>query len=140
MTPRCIGCITQPRSDLRGGRPRAAGRVGLRTEATDPQRLNAPGVRADDVGTLRQQVARDHGLVIVEGTIQIPDLRLEYETPSGEAARVDLELATEHYKPSQLAAKARAGFTLYAPPRRRAASRPRWTSVTSSWRFCRCDL
>lgn len=79
------------------------------------QRLNAPDVSADDVGTVRQQVASDHGLVIVEGTIQIPDLRLEYETPSGEMARVDLELATEHYKPSQLAAKARAGFTLYAP-------------------------
>ena len=57
----------------------------------------------------------DHGLRIVDGTIQIPDLRLEYETPSGDTARVDLELATEHYKPSQLAAKARAGFTMYAP-------------------------
>jgi len=79
------------------------------------QRLNAPGVSTEAVDALRQQVASDHGLRIVDGTIQIPDLRLEYETSSGDTARVDLELATEHYKPSQLAAKARAGFTLYAP-------------------------
>jgi hypothetical protein len=79
------------------------------------QRLNAPGVSTEAVDALRQRVASDHGLRIVDGTIQIPDLRLEYETSSGDSARVDLELATEHYKPSQLAAKARAGFTLYAP-------------------------
>jgi hypothetical protein len=51
----------------------------------------------------------------VEGTVQIPDVRLEYETREGTQARVDLELATEHYKPSQIAAKAHAGFTIYAP-------------------------
>jgi hypothetical protein len=79
------------------------------------QRLNAPGVSTGAVDALRQQVASDHGLRVVDGTIQIPDLRLEYETSSGDTARVDLELATEHYKPSQLAAKARAGFTMYAP-------------------------
>jgi hypothetical protein len=79
------------------------------------QRLNTPGVSTEGVDALRQQVASDHGLRIVDGTIQIPDLRLEYETSSGDTARVDLELATEHYKPSQLAAKARAGFMLYAP-------------------------
>ena len=62
-----------------------------------------------------QQVAAVHGLRIVDDTIQIPDLRLEYETPAGDVGRVDLELATEHYKPSQLAAKAQAGFTIYAP-------------------------
>ena len=44
----------------------------------------------------------------------IPDLRIEYETRDGEAARVDLELVTEHYRPGQLADKARAGFSLYA--------------------------
>ena len=79
------------------------------------QRLNTPGVDRSALDDLRQQVAGEHGLRIVDGTIQIPDLRVEYDTPSGETARVDLELATEHYKPSQLAAKARAGFTLYAP-------------------------
>ncbi len=54
-------------------------------------------------------------LRVVSGTVQIPDVRLEYETREGTQARVDLELATEHYKPSQVAAKAQAGFTIYAP-------------------------
>jgi hypothetical protein len=35
--------------------------------------------------------------------------------PNAGAARVDLELVTEHYRPGQLADKARAGFSLYAP-------------------------
>ncbi len=64
-----------------------------------------------------QPSATDHQIGGMEkrAKIQIPDLRLEYQTPAGDAGRVDLELATEHYKPSQLAAKAQAGFTIYAP-------------------------
>jgi len=54
------------------------------------------------------------GLVAVSGVVQIPDLRIEYERSIGDVARVDLELATVHYSGAQLAAKARAGFTLYA--------------------------
>jgi hypothetical protein len=77
--------------------------------------LQAAGTHRAHAEAFREQVAAVHGLRIVDDTIQIPDLRLEYETPAGEAARVDLELATEHYKPSQLAAKAQAGFTIYAP-------------------------
>ncbi len=60
-------------------------------------------------------VAQALHLNVVGGTVQIPDVRLEYETREGTMARVDLELATEHYKPSQVAAKAQAGFTIYAP-------------------------
>jgi DNA-binding MarR family transcriptional regulator len=54
-------------------------------------------------------------LTVVDGHVQIPDLRLEYETRHGDLARVDLELATEHYRADQVAAKAQAGFTIYAP-------------------------
>lgn len=54
-------------------------------------------------------------LRVVGGAVQVPDVRLEYETREGTQARVDLELATEHYKPSQVAAKAQAGFQIYAP-------------------------
>ena len=63
----------------------------------------------------QQQIAARHGLRVVNGTIPVPDLRIEYETPDGDMARVDLELATEHYRPRQLAEKVRAGFSLYAP-------------------------
>jgi len=60
-------------------------------------------------------VAQALHLRVVGGSVQIPDVRVEYETREGTQARVDLELATEHYKPSQVAAKAQAGFTIYAP-------------------------
>jgi len=58
-------------------------------------------------------VARETGLSIVRGRFVLPDLRIEYETRDGSHARVDLELATEHYHGSHLAQKAEAGFTFY---------------------------
>jgi hypothetical protein len=63
----------------------------------------------------REQIASRHGLRMVGEKIPIPDLRIEYQTPEGELAHADLELVTEHYRPGQLAEKARAGFSLYAP-------------------------
>src|ERR1700730_7627869 len=62
----------------------------------------------------RYQIAARHGLEVVRGKVPVPDLRIEYETRDGETARLDLELGTEHYRPEQLADKARAGFSLYA--------------------------
>ena len=62
----------------------------------------------------REEIAAKHGLRVIGGKIPVPDLRIEYETPEGNIGRVDLELATEHYRPRQLAQKVRAGFSLYA--------------------------
>jgi hypothetical protein len=50
----------------------------------------------------------------VRGKIPVPDLRIEYETPDQETARIDLELATEHYRFKNIAQKVRAGFSIYA--------------------------
>ena len=82
------------------------------------KKVFAPLARArelppDEFRKRQQEVASDHGLTVVDGKIPLPDLRIEYETREGETAKVDLELATEHYKRTQLAAKARAGFRLY---------------------------
>src|SRR6185437_12647260 len=66
---------------------------------------------------LKKRVFHDlekHGLQLVRGKIPLPDLRIEFEGRDGEMARVDLELATEHYRGSNLAEKVRAGFSLYA--------------------------
>jgi hypothetical protein len=41
-------------------------------------------------------------------------VRIEYDTPDGERARVDIELATSHYRLRNLAEKVRAGFSIYA--------------------------
>ncbi|HEY0701479.1 MAG TPA: hypothetical protein VGD60_01815 [Candidatus Acidoferrales bacterium] len=72
---------------------------------------------------IRQEVAERHGLTVVEGKIFVPDLRVEYDTAEMERKYVDLELATRNYRPGALAAKAKAGFSLYA--RREDASRLR---------------
>lgn len=62
----------------------------------------------------RFQVATKHGLKVVDGSVPIPDLRIEYENDAHEMERIDLELATREYRSQGLATKARAGFRLYA--------------------------
>jgi len=63
----------------------------------------------------RERVAEKQGLVLVNDKVQVPDLRLEYETSDHEQRHVDLELATRNYRPRALAQKAKAGFSIYAP-------------------------
>jgi hypothetical protein len=73
--------------------------------------------KAEREGNFEQtqsEVAAKHGLQVVDGKIPVPDLRIEYETPDHELARLDLELATEHYRARSIAQKARAGFSIYA--------------------------
>jgi hypothetical protein len=62
----------------------------------------------------KQWLAREQHLPVVEGKVVLPDMRIEYETQDGERQRIDLELATDHYRPQGLAEKARAGFQIYA--------------------------
>jgi len=65
--------------------------------------------------TVKEAVARRHGLRVVDREIQIPDMRLEYANdPDMDIRTLDVELATEHYRSHGLAAKARAGFQIYA--------------------------
>ena len=63
----------------------------------------------------RPEIARHHGLRMVRDRIPVPDVRIEYEQPNGEMARLDLELVTEHYRGRSLADKVKAGFSLYTP-------------------------
>jgi hypothetical protein len=63
----------------------------------------------------RPEIAARHGLQVVQNKIPVPDLRIEYETPDGDAARVNLELVTEHYRGRHVADKIHAGFSLYTP-------------------------
>jgi hypothetical protein len=62
---------------------------------------------------LQAEIAARNGLPLLKGKIQLPDLRIEYETADGNPTRVDLELATHHYHGSHLAAKGAAGFKIY---------------------------
>ena len=65
-------------------------------------------------GETKSAVAERHGLRVVRDTIPVPDLRIQYETADGEPARLDLELATEHYRFRNIARKVLAGFAIYA--------------------------
>jgi hypothetical protein len=57
--------------------------------------------------------AASRDLPIVDGHLELPDLRIEYEGADGTMHHRDVELVTEHYSRSQLAGKSQAGFTLY---------------------------
>ena len=70
--------------------------------------------RTADSSPPKADIAERHGLRVVRGKIPVPDLRIEYETPDHETARIDLELATEHYRFKNIAQKVRAGFSIYA--------------------------
>jgi hypothetical protein len=69
----------------------------------------------DQTREARERVAQKQGLVLVNDKVQVPDLRLEYETADREDRHVDLELATRNYRPRTMAQKAKAGFSIYAP-------------------------
>jgi len=77
--------------------------------------LEALGPQKDDP-EIKQAVAEQHHLPVVNAKVQLPDLRIEYENAHGELERIDAELATRHYRPQGLATKARAGFSLYSHP------------------------
>ena len=57
--------------------------------------------------------AAANGLSVVDGHLELPDLRIEYETADGRHESRDVELVTEHYSRAQLAGKAQAGFSMY---------------------------
>jgi hypothetical protein len=67
----------------------------------------------DDVRRDRLAFAEAHDLPVIDGHLELPDLRIEYETEDGRIEYRDVELETEHYSRSQFAGKARAGFVRY---------------------------
>jgi DNA-binding PadR family transcriptional regulator len=75
-----------------------------------------------DVKTDRLVFAEAHDLPVIDGHLELPDLRIEYETADGRLEHRDVELVTEHYSRSQMAGKARAGFSLYRSAGGRGAS------------------
>jgi len=63
----------------------------------------------------RQAFAEVHRLPVVDGHLEIPDLRLDIERPDGTHEVRDIEVVTAHYSRSQIAGKVKAGFALYRP-------------------------
>jgi hypothetical protein len=74
-------------------------------------RTNRPGGSTREV---QAQSAAELHLHVVDGHVMFPDFRVEYENEQGDLGRVDVEVATGNYRESHLAAKAAAGFRVYA--------------------------
>ena len=71
-----------------------------------------------DLQEIKQEVAAEHELPFVEGQIQIPDARIEYELDQGSRTGFsDIEVVTAAYHAGHLRAKAQAGFHTYVSGR-----------------------
>jgi hypothetical protein len=86
----------------------------------DPQR---------DLSEIKQQVAERFELPFIDGTIQIPDARIEYDLPRNRNQEIDpvsrtghqdIEVLTASYAAGYLRSKMRAGFRNYASSSHRA--------------------
>jgi hypothetical protein len=67
------------------------------------------------MGDIKREVAEQHELPYVRDKIEIPDLRIYYDTDQGaRTAFSDVEVVTAAYRPGHLRAKSQAGFRVYA--------------------------
>jgi hypothetical protein len=82
-----------------------------------------------DIAEIKEQVAKGFELPFVDGKIQIPDARIDYDIPRGNEQDIDrgsrtghedIEVLTAAYRPGHLRAKAQAGFRVYASSSDRA--------------------
>ena len=84
---------------------------GIVARRSEEARVRAGAGAAD---AARRRAARDLGLPVRDGKVLYPDAQVEYLDPAGDVGRVHIEIATEHYKPGAVAAKAGAGFAVHA--------------------------
>jgi hypothetical protein len=61
----------------------------------------------------RRSFAEANDLHVARGHLELPDLRIEYETADGRLHHRDVEIVTEHYSRGQIGGKSRAGFVCY---------------------------
>jgi hypothetical protein len=82
-----------------------------------------------DIAEIKEQVAKQFELPFVDGKIQIPDARIDYDLPrsndqdidqGSRTGHEDIEVLTAAYRPGHLRAKAQAGFRVYASSSDRA--------------------
>ena len=79
-------------------------------QATEKARVEK-GHRAADRARFR--MAEELGLPVKDGKVLYPDAQLEYDDAEGRTGRCNIEVATEHYRAGEIAAKAAAGFQMH---------------------------
>ena len=69
---------------------------------------------------IRREVAEQFNLPLVEGRIEFPDARIDYDLDQGgQTGSSDIEVATAAYRPAHLQGKVQAGFHVYMSSRDR---------------------
>jgi len=81
-----------------------------------------------DMAEIKERVAKQRELPFVDGRIQIPDARIEFDRKldndqdqGSRTGHEDIEVLTAAYRPGHLRAKAQAGFRAYAAGADRAS-------------------
>jgi DNA-binding MarR family transcriptional regulator len=75
----------------------------------------------EDLSIIKQQVAEQFDLKFIDNSIQIPDVRIEYDLDQGAlTGHSDVEVATAAYHGRHLSAKTQAGFRIYVSASDRA--------------------
>ncbi len=83
-------------------------------ESINRAKQAAGHLSGDERRRLLTAVAEEHGLMIDETTIHLPDIQVEYETRDGGVERENLELLSRNYREDGIRGKAAAGFKIYA--------------------------
>ena len=61
----------------------------------------------------RWKVAEELGLPVEEGRVIYPDAQIKYRDTEGRTGRVNVEVASEHYRSGSIVSKAAAGFEMH---------------------------
>ena len=63
---------------------------------------------------VKRAAAEALGVPVVDGKVTYPDLQIEYVDAEGRGGRVNVEVATGHYRAKEISAKLAAGFRMHA--------------------------
>ena len=61
----------------------------------------------------RWKAAEELGLPVEQGRVVYPDAQIEYRDAEGRTGRVNVEVASEHYRSGSIVSKAAAGFEMH---------------------------
>ena len=78
--------------------------------ATETARAKEGRAAAD---AARRKAAQELELPMKDGRVVFPDAQIEYQDVEGRSGRVNVEIASEHYRSGSIAAKAQAGFQMH---------------------------
>ena len=80
-------------------------------KAAEKARTRSGREAADQV---KRAAAAALGVPVVDGKVTYPDLQIEYVDAEGHGGRVNVEVATGHYRAKEISAKLAAGFRMHA--------------------------